>query len=86
MKRDGVQIQLTPLEFDLLLAWLDGRGRSSVARCCSSRCGATAMPPTRGWSTYVQRLRSKIEKDPEHPEIVVTTRIGYKAGETNPAR
>jgi two-component system response regulator MtrA len=35
----------------------------------------------------VQRLRSKIEKDPEHPEIVVTVRgIGYKAGEINPAR
>jgi two-component system response regulator MtrA len=31
----------------------------------------------------VQRLRSKIERDPERPEIVVTVRgIGYKAGET----
>jgi two-component system response regulator MtrA len=33
----------------------------------------------------VQRLRSKIEQDPEHPEIVITVRgIGYKAGETPP--
>jgi len=29
----------------------------------------------------VQRLRSKIEKDPEHPEVVVTVRgVGYRAG------
>jgi two-component system response regulator MtrA len=29
----------------------------------------------------VQRLRSKVEKDPEKPEIVVTVRgVGYKAG------
>ncbi|MFI5100270.1 MAG: helix-turn-helix domain-containing protein, partial [Actinomycetes bacterium] len=28
-----------------------------------------------------QRLRSKIEQDPERPEIVVTVRgVGYKAG------
>jgi two-component system response regulator MtrA len=31
----------------------------------------------------VQRLRSKIEADPERPEIVVTVRgVGYKAGVT----
>jgi two-component system, OmpR family, response regulator MtrA len=29
----------------------------------------------------VQRLRSKVEHDPENPEIVVTVRgVGYKAG------
>ena len=38
---------------------------------------------TRLVNVHVQRLRSKIERDPEHPEIVVTVRgIGYKAGET----
>jgi two-component system, OmpR family, response regulator MtrA len=29
----------------------------------------------------VQRLRSKVEHDPENPEIVMTVRgVGYKAG------
>ena len=51
VKRDGIQIQLTPLEFDLCWPWLDGLGRSSVARYCWNRCGATAMPLTPGWST-----------------------------------
>jgi two-component system, OmpR family, response regulator MtrA len=37
---------------------------------------------TRLVNVHVQRLRSKIERDPEHPEIVVTVRgIGYKAGD-----
>jgi two-component system response regulator MtrA len=32
-------------------------------------------------NVHVQRLRAKIEKDPERPEIVVTVRgVGYKAG------
>jgi two-component system response regulator MtrA len=31
----------------------------------------------------VQRLRSKIERDPEAPEIVLTVRgVGYKAGQS----
>ena len=49
--RNGAQISLTPLEFDLLLAWRASPGRSSPARCCSSRCGATGTPPTPAWST-----------------------------------
>jgi two-component system response regulator MtrA len=29
----------------------------------------------------VQRLRAKIERDPERPEVVLTVRgVGYKAG------
>ncbi len=36
---------------------------------------------TRLVNVHVQRLRAKIEKDPERPEIVVTVRgVGYKAG------
>ena len=36
---------------------------------------------TRLVNVHVQRLRSKIEQDPERPEIVVTVRgVGYKAG------
>jgi two-component system response regulator MtrA len=52
-------------------------------RFCSSRYGVTGTrPDTRLVNVHVQRLRSKIERDPEHPEIVVTVRgIGYKAGE-----
>jgi two-component system response regulator MtrA len=36
---------------------------------------------TRLVNVHVQRLRSKVEHDPENPEIVMTVRgVGYKAG------
>ena len=42
---------------------------------------------TRLVNVHVQRLRSKIEHDPEHPEIVVTVRgVGYKAGRPDRVR
>jgi two-component system response regulator MtrA len=32
---------------------------------------------------HVQRLRAKVEHDPENPQIVLTVRgVGYKAGVT----
>ena len=38
---------------------------------------------TRLVNVHVQRLRAKVERDAEHPDIVVTVRgVGYKAGPT----
>ena len=37
---------------------------------------------TRLVNVHVQRLRAKVEKDPENPKIIITVRgIGYRAGE-----
>jgi two-component system response regulator MtrA len=83
VKRDGVPIQLTPLEFDLLLA-LARRPWQVFSRevLLEQVWGYRHAADTRLVNVHVQRLRSKIERDPEHPEIVVTVRgIGYKAGE-----
>ena len=88
VKRDGVQIQLTPLEFDLLLA-LARRPWQVFSRevLLEQVWGYRHAADTRLVNVHVQRLRSKIERDPEHPEIVVTVRgIGYKAGETAQVR
>ena len=45
------EIQLAPKEFDLLWELLDHRGSCSPATSCSSACGATPSPATRGRST-----------------------------------
>ena len=85
VKRDGQSIQLTPLEFDLLLA-LARRPWQVFSRevLLEQVWGYRHAADTRLVNVHVQRLRSKIEKDPEHPEIVITVRgIGYKAGETS---
>lgn len=84
VKRHGTPIQLTPLEFDLLLA-LARRPWQVFSRevLLEQVWGYRHAADTRLVNVHVQRLRSKIERDPEHPEIVVTVRgIGYKAGET----
>ena len=83
VKRDGNPIQLTPLEFDLLLA-LARRPWQVFSRevLLEQVWGYRHAADTRLVNVHVQRLRSKIERDPEHPEIVVTVRgIGYKAGD-----
>jgi two-component system response regulator MtrA len=82
VKRDGVPIPLTPLEFDLLVClarkpW-QVFGREELLE---QVWGYRHAADTRLVNVHVQRLRSKIEKDPEHPQIVVTVRgVGYKAG------
>jgi two-component system response regulator MtrA len=41
---------------------------------------------TRLVNVHVQRLRAKVEHDPEHPAIVLTVRgVGYKAGTSEAA-
>ena len=85
--RDGTPISLTPLEFDLLLA-LARKPWQVFSRevLLEQVWGYRHAADTRLVNVHVQRLRAKVEKDPERPEIVVTVRgVGYKAGASTPA-
>jgi two-component system, OmpR family, response regulator MtrA len=80
--RDGVPIALTPLEFDLLVA-LARKPRQVFTRelLLEQVWGYRHAADTRLVNVHVQRLRAKIERDPEKPEVVLTVRgVGYKAG------
>lgn len=80
--RDGEQIPLTPLEFDLLVALASKPSQVFDRESLLEQVwGYRHAGDTRLVNVHVQRLRSKIEKDPENPQIVVTVRgVGYKAG------
>jgi two-component system response regulator MtrA len=80
--RAGKQIALTRLEFDLLVALAKEPGRVFTRDALLSEVwGYRHSTDTRLVNVHVQRLRSKIEHDAEHPEIVITIRgVGYKAG------
>jgi two-component system response regulator MtrA len=82
VSRDGNAIQLTPLEFDLLTALARKPGHVFTREHLLEQVwGYRHAADTRLVNVHVQRLRAKIEHDPEHPEIVVTVRgVGYKAG------
>jgi two-component system response regulator MtrA len=84
VSRDGTPIGLTPLEFDLLVC-LARRPRQVFSRevLLEQVWGYRHAADTRLVNVHVQRLRAKVEHDPENPEIVVTVRgVGYKAGFT----
>lgn len=82
VRRGDSKISLTPLEFDLLTTlakkpWQVWNREMLLEEVWGYRHQAD----TRLVNVHVQRLRSKVEKDPENPEIIQTVRgIGYKAG------
>jgi len=75
-------IPLTPLEFDLLVCLARKPWQVFTREVLLEQVwGYRHAADTRLVNVHVQRLRSKIEHDPENPEIVVTVRgVGYKAG------
>ncbi len=78
----GEVIGLTPLEFDLLVCLARKPWQVFTREVLLEQVwGYRHAADTRLVNVHVQRLRSKIEHDPENPEIVVTVRgVGYKAG------
>jgi two-component system response regulator MtrA len=80
--RDGVPVNLTPLEFDLLVCLARKPWQVFTREVLLEQVwGYRHAADTRLVNVHVQRLRSKIEQDPENPEVVVTVRgVWYKAG------
>ena len=80
--RDGRSIALTPLEFDLLVCLARKPWQVFTREVLLEQVwGYRHAADTRLVNVHVQRLRSKVEHDPENPEIVLTVRgVGYKAG------
>jgi len=80
--KNNKEIALTRLEFDLLAALAKEPGRVFTREVLLSEVwGYQPAADTRLVNVHVQRLRSKIESDPDNPEYVLTVRgVGYKAG------
>ena len=82
VRRGATLIQLTRLEFDLLVALAKDPGRVFTRDALLSEVwGYRQTTDTRLVNVHVQRLRSKVEHDADRPEIIMTVRgVGYKAG------
>jgi two-component system response regulator MtrA len=80
--RGGKEIPLTRLEFDLLVALAKEPGRVFTREALLGEVwGYRHSTDTRLVNVHIQRLRAKIEHDPENPTIISTVRgVGYKAG------
>ena len=82
MTRNGKDLGLTPLEFDLLVTLARKPWKVFTREeLLEEVWGYRHASDTRLVNVHIQRLRSKIEADPEHPVIVLTVRgVGYRAG------
>lgn len=80
--RDGEVIPLTPLEFDVLVTLARAPGQVFTREVLLEDVwGYRHAADTRLVNVHIQRLRAKIERDPDNPQVVVTVRgVGYKAG------
>jgi len=82
VRRADEVIALTPLEFELLVA-LASKPQQVFSRemLLEQVWGYHYKADTRLVNVHVQRLRAKVELDPDNPRIVTTVRgVGYRAG------
>ena len=80
--RGGEVISLTPLEFNLLAALAANPNQVFTREMLLETVwGYRYKADTRLVNVHVQRLRSKVEIDPDNPLVVATVRgVGYRAG------
>jgi DNA-binding response OmpR family regulator len=77
--RDGAEIPITTMEFDLLKVFAENPGKAL------SRDRILTLTKNREWDPYdrsidirVARLRRKVEADPDNPRVIRTVRgVGY---------
>jgi two-component system response regulator MtrA len=82
VRKNGEKISLTPYEFKLLTTLAEKpKLVFSREQLLKDVWNHSYQGDTRLVNVHIQRLRSKIEDDPDNPTVVVTVRgIGYKAG------
>lgn len=84
VRRGDESLHLTPLEFELLTVLarkpFQVFSREELLKIV---WGYKHTADTRLVNVHIQRLRAKVEKDPDNPEVVLTVRgVGYRAGGT----
>ena len=82
--RSGKELNLSALEYRLLLIFLNNRGRlltrSQLLEEIWDMAGDFVNDNT--LTVYIKRIREKIEEDPQNPRLILTVRgLGYRTGE-----
>lgn len=81
--RGGQEIYLSALEYRLLLVFINHRGMVLTRQLLLDEIWDMAgdFVNDNTLTVYIKRLREKIEKDPQKPEIILTVRgMGYRLG------
>jgi two-component system KDP operon response regulator KdpE len=80
VRREGEEIHLTPIEYDLLRVLLQNRGRLMTHRSLLVEVwGPAYESDTQTLRTHIANLRRKIEPDGRHPRYIRTDPgVGYR--------
>ncbi|MEZ4417720.1 MAG: response regulator transcription factor [Gemmatimonadota bacterium] len=80
--REGAELEMAPLEFDLLACLIRHRGRAVSRETLLAEVWGFPEPDrirTRTIDTHIATVRAKVEPDPSRPRWIVTVRkIGYR--------
>jgi len=78
--QDDELVELTPIEFDLLLALAQHAGRVlSREQLIEQVWGYDYFGDERVVDVHIGRLRKKVEDDPANPTLIATVRgVGYR--------
>jgi len=79
--RDGVDVHLTPIEWDILRTLVSQPGRTLTHRqIFDAVWGQKSGNPQQYLRVHVTNLRRKVERDPARPHLIVTEPgVGYRA-------
>ena len=80
IKRNGVEVHLTPIEYRLLMALISNAGRVMTQRqLLKDVWGPSHTEQGHYLRIYMGHLRQKLERDPAQPEHLLTeTAVGYR--------
>ena len=79
IRRGGVPVDFTPLEFRLLAMFVESRGRALTREQITAKAWDREFMSDRVVDTHIANLRKKIEPDPAAPRFIVSMRgVGYR--------
>lgn len=80
MRRGGEHLEVTALEFRLLLMFLENRGKIlGIDRIIELIWGAGTFQSDQVVYTHINNLRGKIEPAPAQPRYIISLRgLGYR--------
>ena len=86
--RNGKEVHLTPTEFDLLAVLAQNRGKLMTHRQLLQQVwGSYATENVQQLRVYISYLRTKLERDPHAPSLILTEPgVGYRLTDEPSAR
>ena len=77
---NGIEVKLTPTEYDLLKALIKNNGKIMTRQMLLSQVWGTGYGADSHYlHVYIGQLRRKIEPDPAHPRFILTiSGVGYR--------